>query len=370
MDLYPMLSANPDTLIPSLFDPRLVAGNANLNTFTFENFIGVAQIPLLDVNLVRALINSKHLDVNSRYTTPHEHLRGLEFGCTLLHYAVMCAHFELIEMLMDNGANVNLGNINHYGNTPLRTALDQRYYSRTWPSDLRIGLIRALNSKGKLAIPMTIDQDFYPVLEAYERGWNVFEEVLSMGVNINETIPLAHTIGQPDDASKFSDMTLFMYGVVMRDYELARAMKQRGADTQKTAIFNFYPYGPIMHLSPLQYAVEYQSTRNLESLLEIGVDINAVDSEGRTALWKCASIKNPRFTPKCLTLIEHGADVSKRCGMALGNITPLEVADDGRQEAIRQALQKRRALHVWGLYRQNTKIPKELIRDILEQNGL
>lgn len=365
-----MLSANPDTLIPSLFDARLVAGNANLDTSRLENFIGVAQIPLLDVNLVQALINSKHLDVNSRCTTPHEHLRGLEFGCTLLNYAVMWAHFELIEMLMDNGANVNLGNINHYGNTPLRTALERRNYSQTWPSDLRIRLIRALNSKGKLAIPTTIDQDFHPVLEAYERGWNVFEEVLSMGVNIDETIPLTHIIGEPDDASKLSDMTLFMYGVVIGDYHLARAMKQRGADTQKTAIFNFYPYGPIMHLSPLEYAVECQSRMNLQSLLEIGVDINAVDREGRTALWKCASIRNPRFTPKCLTLIEHGADVSKRCGMALGNTTPLEIADGLRRDAMLQALERRRAVHVWGLYRQNTTIPNEMIRHILKENGL
>jgi len=272
---------------------------------------------------------------------------------------------------MDNGANVNLGNINHYGNTPLRTALEKRYYSRTWPSDLRIRLIIALNSKGKLAIPWTMDQDFYPVLEAYERGWNVFEEVLRMGVNINETMPLAHIIGEPDDASKFSDMTLFMYGVVIKDYDLARAMKERGADTQKTAIFNFYPYGPIMHLSPLEYAVQYQSRRDLESLLEIGVDINAVDSEGCTALWKCASIKNnPRYTPKCLTLIAHGADVSKRCGMALGNTTPLEIVDGAHRDAMLEALERRRAVHVWGLYRQQTSISNELIQYILEGNGL
>jgi ankyrin repeat protein len=66
-----------------------------------------------DVDVVRSLLAADPLLV---------HFRDAEES-TALHYAVWKGHRELVELLLDSGADVNAHNVNdHWGTTPLHAA--------------------------------------------------------------------------------------------------------------------------------------------------------------------------------------------------------------------------------------------------------
>lgn len=82
----------------------------------------------------------------------------------------------------------------------------------------------------------------------------------------------------------------------------------------------------------LMHAVAYGDVRVLKVLLERGVDVNAVDDEGRSALWWAA---NEGHQDMVHVLLSHGANATRQDRAA---VTPLMAAIDRGNSPIAQML--------------------------------
>lgn len=367
MDLFPMLSTyTRETLIDALFDPKLAPGNPDLALLNPENFFQLGRVPLLNVNLVKALIDEGHLDVDAKNNASGPYLYGQIVGCTILHYAVMWTNFELIDMLVEKNADVNFANNFLYEYTPLETILDD---NSAWDSAMRIRLLRALNAKGNLDIRATGLNS--PLWNAILLGIDMLDELILMGVNINEKMRCTFFIDRPTTTSKCSQITVFTFAVVSSRFDVALALKQRGADTEVEATFHFSQFGEIFHHRALEFVCMYGTVGELGRLLDIGVNVNAVDDEGRTALWRATELIHHNNWRKREMLIYHNADVSIRCSARTGRTTAFELArNDQDRQAMEQTLARRRALHAWALLQIPHRLPRELVPKILLENGL
>ena len=371
MDLFATLSTYPESeLMNALFDPRLAPGNPDLDLLNPANFLKLGRIPLLNVNLVRALIDNGHLDVNAKMQTTGDSLVYIHhkyIGCTILHFAVMWANFELIEMLVDKNADVNLANDFVYENVPLNAILNNKDFD--WDSAMRIRLLRALNAKGTLDI--RANGHHTPLWDAILLGVDILDEFILMGANVNEKMRETFHIDRPTTGSKCSHLTVFTYAVVLGRFDVAHALKRRGADTEVEGIFNLSLGGGIYSLRPLEFVCLYGTVGELERLLNIGVNVNAVDDVGKTALRRVAERLMPDRGRRCEVLIYHNADVSLRSSARTGMNTALEIGlNDEERLLMEQALERRRIFHAWALFRSPHQIPTELVPRILLQNGL
>ena len=366
-----MLSEYPEKeLMDALMEPRLAPGNPDLDVLHPGNFFQLGRVPLLNVNLVRALIDNGHLDVDAKmHTTGHSnpYLHDGDLGCTILHYAVMWANFELIDMLVEKNADVNLANHFRNQNIPLNTVLE--YDDNDWDVAMRIRLLRALNAKGKLDIRTT---GFHTILcDAMCFGVEMLDEFILMGVDLNEKMRQTININRPTTTSTCAHLTVFFHAVVSGELEVAQELKQRGADTEKHGIFHFGTGSQMHRLRPLEFVCLYGTIGELRQLLNIGVNVNAVDDEGRTALWKVVENFGTFNHERIEMLINHNADVSIRCSARIGRTTAFEIAlDDHERQYMEQALARRRVLHAWALLRTPHRLPKELVPRILLENGL
>jgi ankyrin repeat protein len=371
MELFAMLSTYSEKeLVDALMEPRLAPGNPDLDSLNSENFFKLGRVPLLNVNLVRALIDNGHLDVDAKmHTTGHRHpyLEKWDLGCTILHYAVMWANFELIDMLVEKNADVNLANHFTHQNIPLNSVFE--YDNNDWDGSMRIRLLRALNAKGKLDIRATGNHT--PLWDGMMLGYDVLNELILMGANVNEKMRRSFGLNRPDVTCWCAHLTVFTYAVVTGHLEVAWELKLRGADTEKHGSFQFGRGSQMRRLRALEYACLYGTIDELGQLLNIGVNVNAVDEEGRTALWKVAHKFDDDRHERIQMLINHNADVSIRCSSRIGGTTAFEIAlNDAEELLMEQALARRRVLHAWALLRTPHNFPKELVEGMLLENGL
>lgn len=361
MDLYDALSMQTkEELVESLFDHAL---NNDMQIIDRRDYVTRAQIPLLHVDLVEALINNGLLDVNSRYYDMHQRLVPYQRGCTLLCYAIMWGNIPLTEMLVRKHANVNLGQIREFGEfryTPLSCAVDVEDYNHQWAH--RIHMIQVLHSAGNLNFDVYVPFSrhiFRHFLTYYDM--NMLDELLALGADINTQFS--------DTGTTVGEINLFTYAVLRGDYDLARELKRRGANTDHVFMYYNFHKGELKRFTALQHFVaDPNKTENqLNQLLDIGVGLNVTDHEGCTALWNLARENKIQM---CVRLIEQGADVSIRCQERHGNSTALEVAFPDCRAAMEQALHTRRMLHVRALHARSPALPKEMIQKIILENGL
>jgi len=369
MDLYDLLTTRAtDDIVDSLFDHTLLYSEENVEPI--RQYVGAANIPLLNLNLVEKLIDNCKLDVNSRYRDTRNLLDSYQKECTLLSYAVMWANVPLIELLVRKNANVNLGSLLGNGNNPLVFAFLLEPYSENWSLDLREQIVRALHAAGNLNFDVHSNQCSHVLLHI---AWNFESEmldvVLSLGADINTNIvPYQQYTSFGDSHLSFgvTDYNLFMYMIFMDDDDMAEELVDRGADTTKTA--KFFIEGECKALTILHFAVKYSDVGNMLRLLYFGIDVNMRDECGFTCLWIAA---HENMYGKSILLIKNGANENIRCKSEYGSSTPLEAAGGSvTRQCIQEAIRDRRLLHLLALARQNIIFPDEITRRILQENEL
>jgi len=369
MDLYDLLALKQrKDIVESLFDHTLVHGEENV--MPTHQYVGAVNIPLLNIELVEKLIDNGKLDVNSRYDDRRNLLDSYQKKCTLLSYAVMWGNVPLIELLVRKNADVNLGSLLGNGNNPLVFAVLLDEYTENWSLDLREQIVRALHAAGNLNFDVHSNRCSHVLLHiAWNFGCEMLDVVLSLGADINTNIASYQeytSFGDKHLSFGVTDYNLFMYMIFMDDDDMAEELVERGADTEKTA--KFFIQDECEALTMLHFAVKYSDAENASRLLYFGVDVNAQDECGFTCLWLAA---HENMYGKISLLIKHGANENIRCKPEYGSSTPLEAAGGHViRQCIFEAIRDRRLLHMLALARQNTKLPDDIMKKILQENEL
>ena len=190
------------------------------------------------------------------------------------HIALLCAstrltpeHHEIATLLLENGADVN--QVNCYNNTALMWAA----YTGN------VKLVQMLLERGA---KVNVEDKYKKTAISYAFRKDVGEILFRHGENINHI--------------DYKGSTPLNRAVLDGDEELIRFLLENGADVNSTGGY-----------APLISAVEYyeRHKNNLKILLEYGVDINHIHSDGYTALGIAIDAGN---VEGATLLLEHGAN--------------------------------------------------------------
>jgi len=256
-------------------------------------------------------------------------------GDTLLHHAARNNNINLVEILLDHGADVNAKN--NYGSTALDLAI--RFSSRN-PQlhQLLISRGAVRNEKSNqetivkdrptesevltelktfLEAGGDIEHYYYNKMTALHRAaqnghGDIVAFLLLKGANVNAKTK----------TKAMKDFTALHFAVFSGHIEIARTLIENGARINEKNAFLF---------TPLHYAVVSSDNRPLQSafvqlLIDNGVDVEA-EGRGDRPLFLAAGCKNEEVVK---LLIAAGADVN---GVSAGDQTPLhQAALNGRKK--------------------------------------
>jgi ankyrin repeat protein len=204
--------------------------------------------------------------------------------------AVMNANWDLAKQLIAAGADVNQWNI--FGETPLLTAIDLR--SRIDGGRASIDTPNA--AKGIEIIRLLLDRGADPNMQLFFKPANARGVVYTRGVTpliraaVNadsEILKLLLEHGA-DATIATADRQTPIHAVLAgrapeaQALELIRALQKAGAEVNVVALIN-HPE-EIRGGTALHYAVRKRYKTVIKELASFGIDMNAVDQDGLTAL--------------------------------------------------------------------------------------
>ncbi|MBP7190379.1 MAG: ankyrin repeat domain-containing protein [Rickettsiaceae bacterium] len=192
-----------------------------------------------------------------------------DLGVGLLHVASVKKKPEMCELLVKNGADVNLKDSN--GNTSLHIAAIQKDVNTT-KTLVELGAdVNAKNQEGKDALYQAVKKRNLSLLKILLEG----KGEGGQKANVNGQYQ-AHINGKDDN------ITLLHIATHFNNTEMCKALKESGANLEaKTTAEG---------LTPLHLAAANGKMEALKTLVELGADIYAKDKTGYTPLDK--AIKN------------------------------------------------------------------------------
>lgn len=242
-------------------------------------------------------------------------------GVTPLHVAIMNANWDVAKQLIDAGADVNQWDV--YGEAPLFTAVDLR--SRI---DGGRASIDAPNRNSGLAIVKALlEHGADPDMQLFFKPANI-----RGATNTRGATPLIRAAGNSDlevvklllehgaDATiTTGDRQTPIHAVLAgrapepQAVELIKVLHKAGADVNVIALIN-HPE-EIRGGTALHYAVRKRYKEVIKLLAAAGIDMNAVDQDGLTALDYTQSrgfmpfmaLQTPLFNDEAALLRELGA---------------------------------------------------------------
>ena len=235
--------------------------------------------------------------------------------------AIMNANWDLAKQLIAAGADVNQWDI--YGETPLLTAIDLR----TRIDGGRASIDGLNETKGIDIVKLLLDKGANPNMQLFFKPANARGAVMTRGAT-----PLIRAAANADSEvvklllEKGADATIAtadrqtpIHAVLAgrapepQAVELIRALQKAGADVNVVALIN-HPE-EIRGGTALHYAVRKRYKAVIKELASFGIDMNAVDQDGLTALDYTQSrgfmpfmaLQTPMFKEEATLLRELGA---------------------------------------------------------------
>jgi ankyrin repeat protein len=247
-------------------------------------------------------------------------------GLTPLVFATRQNCMECVKSLLEAGANIN--QTTHYGWTPLLTAVQNRHYK------LAIYLLEhgadpnKPNNGGWTPLYLATDNrniegGDYPVRKPDMDHLDFIKVLLDKGANVNARI--CGTQSTPDkcvgDSTEtrtnftmqwlYEDgATPFLRAAQSSDVELMKLLLAKGADPKIKTAYNVTALAVAAGIGWVEgVTFEWSPEQNLEAIkmcLDLGIDPNAQDLEGRAALHGAAHKGRPAAIQ---LLVDHGANL-------------------------------------------------------------
>ncbi|XP_058797500.1 serine/threonine-protein phosphatase 6 regulatory ankyrin repeat subunit B-like [Phymastichus coffea] len=193
---------------------------------------------------------------------------------TLLHYAVLGKSDEIVQYLIELGAEVN--SLGKNGNTPFKLAVDR----------IKKPFIELLNEND-------IDFSLESIREAFELknlSTKIFEHLLRrLQTKILDTELLV-------DELVIVGFDIMLCAKYLRNVIVIRCMLQRGFDVNSKDCFG---------KSALQIACTYEEAEFVKLLIDHGADVNTLDRCGHGPLWVAACHRKKNTM---IFLLEAGAN--------------------------------------------------------------
>ncbi len=248
---------------------------------------------------------------------------------TPLVYAAREDCLECVKLLIDAGANVNL--ITNYGWTPLLTATQNRHYKLA-AYLLDHGANPNIVNKGGWS-PLylatdnrNIEAGDYPVRTPDMDHLDFIKLLIDKGANVNQRVcgpasTAASCVGDSTETrTNFTMQWLFEEGATpflraaqSGDIELMKILLNHGADPH---IFTAHNVTPLAVASGIGWVegvtYEWSEEETLQAVkmcLDLGIDPNVQDDEGRAALHGAAHKGDPKVIQ---VLVDHGAKLDMR----------------------------------------------------------
>ena len=286
--------------------PTLVAHGADVGATSTRGFTALlfaareGQIDVVQTLIEAGSSLEEHLSINStRSAGGVEHRRGSEAGLNAFLLAVGSAHFELAAILLDRGADPNAAPRGW-------TALHQLTWVR------KMGIAGSNNPAPEGSGDMT-SLEFARTLVAH-------------GADLNARVTRRPPAGIT--GLNFSGGTPFLLAARTADAEYMRLLVDLGADPHLTNEDNSTS---LMVAAGLGTAApgedpgtESEVLEAVTLALELGLDINAVDDKGETAMHGAAYKHLPRVVR---FLADAGADIEIWNRKNDQGITPLNIAE-------------------------------------------
>lgn len=244
--------------------------------------------------------NELYLLINNKIN-PNQYKDGI----SLLYSSILTKDIKEIEILLKNGADVNLKNKNQFESTPLHAAIEV--------NDTRI-----------------ID-----LLIKYEANEN---DLITLAL-ANKKIDLAeYIIDKVKDLKKIRlgnyDSPLYI-AISEENTNITQKLLVKGSNPNYIQSKNYYGYKKLI---PLKLACGKQNFKIIKLLIENGADVNLTNEEGQTALFDAIEAKKAN-KDIIKYLLDYGANIYQEDDKG---ISPLSFAESNKKSLVNCLLEKKR----------------------------
>ena len=247
-------------------------------------------------------------------------------GLTPLVFAARQDCLECAKVLLEAGANVN--QVTHYGWTPLLTAIQNRHYKMSTYLLEHGANPNIPNNGGWTPLYLATDNrniegGDYPVRKPDMDHLEIIKLLLDKGANVNARICGSQSSADKcvgDSTETRTNFTMqwlyedgatpFLRAAQSGDVTLMKMLLARGADPKIKTSYNVTALSVASGIGWVEgVTFEWSPEQNLEAIklcVDLGIDVNAADDEGRTALHGAA---HKGRNAAVQLLVDHGADL-------------------------------------------------------------
>jgi ankyrin repeat protein len=225
-------------------------------------------------------------------------------GFSSILLAIINSHYDVAAFLLDQGADPNIAD--EVGRTPLYAAVDMHTLPDSnlpWPSELNSQL----------------------------SSLDLIQALIAHGANVNAQLkkqqPYRSKVDRGADTMLGTGATPLLRAAKAGDTEVVKVLLAKGADPKLTTKFGMTPLMAAAGLGTKEEdttgrkKTEPEAIASIKLCLDAGVDVNAADNQGETALHGAAQ---KGWDQVVQFLVDHGAklDVKDKKGR-----TPLDAAN-------------------------------------------
>lgn len=266
-----------------------------------------------------------------------------EEGYTLVHRAAQAGQKEILALLIEKGAAMEVKTRDGNGLRPLHLAADRGNKACV---ELLIRKGVNVNAADRVFVGSPNFYRWTPLCFAVRKGHeDVVKVLIAGGAEVNPTVPVTHTPlvlavikgnlplarlltkkGAAVDVKGSRGLTPLFWAVYRGDLDMVKCLVEKGAEVNQRV---------YRELTPLHYAVYWDKGRPgiVRFLIENGAEVDAKSEEGNTPLYYAASYG---FDESIKVLLEKGASLH---AVNMYEETPLyRAAFRGRRKTVRLLL--------------------------------